>query len=74
MSKLARVAEKVRIFPLITGFFGEISPHIEPVTQILESQGYLVKVELVPYKFQGGGNQLLEVQPQHRNHSAAQGR
>jgi hypothetical protein len=58
--EMCRVAKQVRIFPLLN-ISGEPSPFVEPVTEELEKQGYTVLLKQVPYEFQKGGNQLLQV-------------
>lgn len=61
ITEMCRVAREVRIFPLLTHFSGELSPHLPPVTDELHSQGYTVEIQPVPYEFQRNGNQLLRV-------------
>lgn len=60
--ELCRVAREVRVFPLLTGFEGERSPHLQPVLSELDRQGYAVKIERVAYEFQRNGNQMLRIQ------------
>jgi ubiquinone/menaquinone biosynthesis C-methylase UbiE len=59
--ELARIAREVRVFPLLTAFSGERSPHLEPVIEQLGKHGYAVEVVQVGYEFQKGGNQMLRV-------------
>ena len=59
--ELARVAREVRIFPLVTAFLGDISPHLTEVLEDLQAHGCAVKVRPVAYEFQKGGNQMLYV-------------
>ncbi|MDX6379165.1 MAG: hypothetical protein QOI57_189 [Rubrobacteraceae bacterium] len=65
--EMCRVAEEVRIFPLLTssvhrgGSIGEPYPHLKPVVNELEKQGYEAQVKRVPYEFQKGGNEMLRV-------------
>ncbi|GAP95170.1 hypothetical protein [Leptolyngbya sp. NIES-2104] len=59
--EMCRVAPEVRIFPLLLNMTGETSPFVEPVMQTLKEQGYQVNLRQVPYEFQRGGNQMLEV-------------
>lgn len=56
--ELCRVAQEVRIFPLLT-LAGDPSPHLEPALAQLQSQGMTCQIETVPYEFQRGGNQQL---------------
>ncbi len=57
--ELTRVAQEVRIFPVLTAFSGELSPHLSPVIERLTEHGFIVEVRTVEYEFQKGGNQML---------------
>lgn len=58
---MIRMAEEVRIFPLLE--LGTVpSRHVESVTAGLRDEGYRVTVEVVHYEFQRGGNQMMRVQ------------
>jgi len=58
--EMARVAQEVRIFPLL--MLGNApSPHVAPVRAVLGNLGYEHEVRTVPYEFQKGGNQMLVV-------------
>jgi hypothetical protein len=60
IKELCRVASEVRIFPLLD--LNSIkSAHLEPALNLLQEEGYLVKIETVTYEFQKGGNQMLKV-------------
>ena len=59
--EMCRVANEVRIFPLLVHFSGEISPLLQPIMNRLQELGYKVEIKQVPYEFQKGGNQLLKV-------------
>ncbi len=59
--EMCRVAQEVRIFPLMVNFSGEISPLLQPIMNRLQEQGYKVEIKQVPYEFQKGGNKLLRV-------------
>lgn len=59
--EMCRVANEVRIFPLLVHFSGEISPLLQPIMKRLQELGYKVEIKQVPYEFQKGGNQLLRV-------------
>jgi len=60
IKELCRVAEEVRIFPLLE--LGSIkSRHLEQVVNTLEQQGYSVDILSVEYEFQRGGNEMLRV-------------
>jgi hypothetical protein len=58
---MERVAGEVRVFPLLTAFSGDPSPHLSPVMEELRRQGYAVEIRQVDYEFQKGGNQMLRV-------------
>jgi len=60
MRELCRVAGEIRVFPLLA-LGAQPSPHLAPVTAALESDGFKVSVERVPYEFQRAGNQMLRV-------------
>ena len=57
--EMARVAHEVRIFPVLTAFTSELSPHLPAVMEALREQGYSVEVCSVSYEFQKGGNRML---------------
>lgn len=61
IQELSRVALQVRIFPLLVNMTGEVSPWLPPVLQALRQQGYAAEIKPVPYEFQKGGNQLLQI-------------
>ena len=58
--ELCRVAREVRIFPLLA-LDGERSPFVEDVRKTLTGSGIVVSLELVPYEFQRGGNQMMRI-------------
>jgi hypothetical protein len=60
LRELCRVAREVRVFPLLA-LGAQPSPHLAPVTEGLERDGFSVRVERVAYEFQRGGNQMLRV-------------
>jgi len=66
MMEMARVAEEVRVFPLLTAFSGELSPHLSTVMETLRNRGYGVDVRQVEYEFQKGGNRMLVVSRQDK--------
>jgi hypothetical protein len=59
--EMARVAQEVRIFPLLTAFDGQLSSHLPVVMEHLREQGCSVEVCPVAYEFQKGGNKMLRV-------------
>ena len=58
--ELCRVAQEVRIFPLLD-LACQRSAHIEPLQTYLANLGYMARIEQVPYEFQRGGNQMLRI-------------
>ena len=60
IKELCRVAQEVRIFPLLN-ISGEQSELLLPVIENLQQSGYKAETQRVNYEFQKGGNQLLKV-------------
>ncbi len=60
LRELCRVAQEVRIFPLLD-LACQPSAHIEPLQAYLANLGYQAQIENVPYEFQRGGNQMLRI-------------
>lgn len=59
-SEMCRVADEVRIFPLVAlGSVG--SGHVASVTDRLRQAGHEVEIERVDYEFQRGGNEMMRV-------------
>jgi len=58
--ELCRVAEEVRIFPLLT-LARKPSPHLEAVRRAVEAQDWTSRVEQVNYELQRGGNEMLRI-------------
>jgi len=58
--EMSRVASDVRIFPLLA-VGARRSSHVDPVCQRLQEAGYCVTIEQVPYEFQRGGSQMMQV-------------
>lgn len=58
--ELCRVAEEVRIFPLLE-LGARRSRHLEHVVEEIKRQGYSIGIEKVGYEFQRGGNEMLRV-------------
>jgi hypothetical protein len=58
--QLCRVANDVRIFPLIDLDLRP-SPYVQPIASGLEKDGFAVSIERVPYEFQRGGNKMLRI-------------
>ena len=58
---MARIAAEVRVFPLLTAFSGEVSPHLPAVMEAMREEGCSVEVRPVNYEFQKGGDKMLVV-------------
>jgi len=57
---LCRVAREVRIFPLLA-LGSRPSPYVDTVGQAARNSGCNVSLEMVPYEFQRGGNQMMRI-------------
>lgn len=60
IKELCRVAQEVRIFPLLN-VSGEQSSILLQIIEELQQSGYKVEIQQVNYEFQKGGNKLLSV-------------
>jgi len=60
VDELCRVAQEVRIFPILT-YNAEPSPLVAPIAEYARKAGRIVSVEKVPYEFQRGGNLMMKV-------------
>ena len=60
IEEMCRVAAEARIFPLLN-YNAKLSPFLEPLLKMLTEAGYNTSIEVVPYEFQRGGNQMLRV-------------
>nr|WP_236580042.1 SAM-dependent methyltransferase [Pseudanabaena sp. lw0831] len=56
--ELARIAEEVRIFPLLT-LAQARSPYIDEISSTLAKEGISSEIIQVPYELQKGGNQAI---------------
>jgi SAM-dependent methyltransferase len=60
LRELCRVAQEVRVFPLLE-LSGAPSRHLPEVVSALQAGGCNVSIEPVSYEFQKGGNQMLRL-------------
>jgi hypothetical protein len=60
IKELCRVAEEVRIFPILE-LGGKKSRHLSAVLTWLERENYAAELVTVNYEFQKGGNQMLRI-------------
>jgi len=58
--ELCRVGREVRVFPLLA-LNGEVSPYVNCVARAARAGGHTVRIELVPYEFQRGGNKMMRI-------------
>lgn len=63
--QLCRVANDVRIFPLIDLDLRP-SPYVQPILSSLKQDGFTASIKRVPYEFQRGGNKMLRIIGQPR--------
>lgn len=61
IDEMLRVADEVRIFPLLD-LSTDKSRHVEEIIKIFKEKEVLVSIETVDYEFQKGGNQLMKIQ------------
>jgi hypothetical protein len=66
--ELCRVAAEIRIFPLLA-LGGERSPFVDGCVRRLNDAGWQTSIEIVPYEFQRGGNQMLRIRRPAADHS-----
>jgi hypothetical protein len=60
IKELCRVAQEVRIFPLLE-LGAKKSRHLNPVVARLEKEQYHIEVKKVAYQFQKGGNEMIVI-------------
>jgi hypothetical protein len=59
--ELCRVANEVRVFPLLA-LGGAISPHLDGSVEMLRAAGHQVSIQRVNYEFQRGACEMLRIQ------------
>lgn len=60
MHEMCRVANEVRIFPLLA-LGAKRSPFVDRMADEFGTEGFSVSIETVPYEFQRGGNQMMRI-------------
>jgi hypothetical protein len=60
VDEMLRVAQEVRIFPLLD-LSTDKSQHVEEIIRIFKEKEMHVSIETVNYEFQKGGNQLMRI-------------
>jgi ubiquinone/menaquinone biosynthesis C-methylase UbiE len=58
--EMCRVAQEVRIFPLLA-LGSRPSPYVDSISKSLSSAGIDLSIETVSYQFQRGGNQMMRL-------------
>jgi len=58
--EMLRVADEVRIFPLMT-LNNVYSPHLDKVREVLAKRGYKSEIMKTEYKFQQGADEMLKI-------------
>ena len=64
--EMLRVADEVRIFPLLDLMHNR-SSYIEPLLKELRNDGYRVMIKRVRYEVQRGGNEMMQIYNTKRN-------
>ena len=60
IEEMLRVADEVRIFPLLT-LDNQRSPYVENIMERLEKEGYKTEIIKTGYEFQKGANEMLKI-------------
>jgi hypothetical protein len=60
ITEMCRVAKEIRVFPLLDRYGGR-SEHLNPIVTELRNRSFHVKIDVVDYQFQIGGNEMLRV-------------
>ncbi|MBH8577937.1 SAM-dependent methyltransferase [Nostocaceae cyanobacterium CENA369] len=60
VDEMLRIAQEVRIFPLLTLML-KPSPHLDGIIEYYKAKDYRVSIEKVEYELQLGGNQMLKI-------------
>lgn len=63
LEEMLRVAQEVRVFPLLT-LAGIRSPYLDSVQAYFEPRGLMLEIRKVSYEFQRGGNEMLVIRRQ----------
>ena len=66
VAELLRVAQEVRIFPLVT-LEGERSPEVAAVVAAGDAAGFAATIQVVPYHFQRGAFHMLRLEQNRRS-------
>lgn len=60
INEMLRIAQEVRIFPLLTLMLKPY-PYLEKIIEYYKTKGYQVNIEKVQYELQLGGNKMLKI-------------
>ena len=58
--EMLRIADEVRIFPLLTLALA-ISPYVQPLIDELQANGFSIRIEKMDYELQRGGDKMLRI-------------
>lgn len=61
IEEMCRIANDVRIFPLLT-YNSDLSPYVNPIAGYMKGKGFTVSLEKVPYEFQREGNMMMRIE------------
>jgi hypothetical protein len=60
LKEMLRVADEIRVFPLLT-LDGKLSPHLAAVKEHFANTGFKLEIKPVAYEFQRGGHEMLVI-------------
>lgn len=60
VAEMLRIAEEIRIFPLMT-LMSKPSQYLDNIVKYYSEKGYKINIEKVEYELQPGGNQMLKI-------------
>lgn len=60
LQEMLRVAQEVRVFPLLM-LGGAPSPHLDFVIKQITKEGFSIEIKRTQYEFQKGGNEMLVI-------------
>ncbi|WP_138497281.1 SAM-dependent methyltransferase [Nostoc sp. PA-18-2419] len=60
VAEMLRIAEEIRIFPLMT-LMSKPSQYLDNIVKYYSAKGYKINIEKVEYELQPGGNQMLKI-------------
>ncbi|MDF5708556.1 MAG: SAM-dependent methyltransferase [Nostoc sp. S4] len=67
VAEMLRIAEEIRIFPLMT-LMSKPSQHLDNIVKYYSARDYKINIEKVKYELQPGGNQMLKITKRQNNY------